>query len=550
MDIIGVRLENFLSYESEYVEFAPGTHLVIGYNRDSDIASSNGSGKSGLFDAIPWAFFGSSSRSNISRDGLGDTMVEVSLLPDNMDSLVKVRRFHNHKSGKNRIELLIDDEDVSKHTMKETQIDVNSYVGMSYDHFVSSVIIEQGMSTKLTTLTPTKRKKYFSEVIEFDWKVVENVVKSRLYEADKNINIYNNDKLFISNIISELNGKLKILESMQTISLSKIDDEIKSLTNSININSNDMKITNKNVEVCGDLLIDLNNLYTRDSYIISNEIDKYEKLSSGKCPLCERDYNVNNLKEIKEKLSGLLSEKEKLSLITDKIDEVRSRIRLDKNKVDSVKRNIQMLEIKLSSLMRDKSDYENASRKIDSIKIEMDDNSDKLDEINKNLTVYNKVKDRMNLIKNLTQPSGEVRSFVSMWYLTIYNEILKSLGSYIYPESEIYFDIGESLNDMDLVGVDYYNLSGGEKRRVDILVQIAFSEFISRVSNSSINLLALDEIFVHMDISSINNILPFLQSYFGDSKNIYIISHDEEIKDLFNSYLIVEKKGGISNLLN
>jgi len=550
MDIIGVRLENFLSYESEYVEFAPGTHLVIGYNRDSDIASSNGSGKSGLFDAIPWAFFGSSSRSNISRDGLGDTMVEVSLLPDNMDSLVKVRRFHNHKSGKNRIELLIDDEDVSKHTMKETQIDVNSYVGMSYDHFVSSVIIEQGMSTKLTTLTPTKRKKYFSEVIEFDWKVVENVVKSRLYEADKNINIYNNDKLFISNIISELNGKLKILESMQTISLSKIDDEIKSLTNSININSNDMKITNKNVEVCGDLLIDLNNLYTRDSYIISNEIDKYEKLSSGKCPLCERDYNVNNLKEIKEKLSGLLSEKEKLSLITDKIDEVRSRIRLDKNKVDSVKRNIQMLEIKLSSLMRDKSDYENASRKIDSIKIEMDDNSDKLDEINKNLTVYNKVKDRMNLIKNLTQPSGEVRSFVSMWYLTIYNEILKSLGSYIYPESEIYFDIGESLNDMDLVGVDYYNLSGGEKRRVDILVQIAFSEFISRVSNSSINLLALDEIFVHMDISSINNILPFLQSYFGDSKNIYIISHDEEIKDLFNSYLVVEKKGGISNLLN
>lgn len=550
MNITGLKLENFLSYEDEVVEFKSGTHLVIGNNADSDIASSNGSGKSGLFDSIPWALFGNTNRSDVSKDGLGNTSVEVSMLPDNGKDLIKVKRFLNHKSGKNRVELWVNEENVSKHTMKETQMDVSKYVGMSYNHFISSVVIEQGMGTKLTTLTSTKRKNYFSDVIEFDWNMVENSVKKRLSDINGNVYKYNDNKLLVSNSVSEFEGRLQILRSMQTVDINSIEKEISDVNLSITNANDKLSILRKNISNTNSVYSDLNNYYSGNSYVILNDIKRYEQLSDGMCPLCERVYDIDNISKIKNKLSNLVSEKEKLSLVKERMSSLKTEVGSLNNQVESLNRSMQMLEIKLSSLNRDKLEYNNSSHKISKIEDDLSEYVKKLDKVNKDLKIYNEAKDRMESIKNIVQPSGKVRSFVSMWYLSIYNSILKSLGGYLYPENEIYFKIDESLNNMNLVGVNYYNLSGGEKRRIDILVQVAFSEFISKVSDSSMNLLVLDEAFIHMDIASINNILPFLQSYFEDSKNIYVISHDEEIKDMFLSHLIIEKKGGVSNILN
>ena len=64
-----VVLNDFISFEKEVFDFKQGNYLVLGDNKDSSIASSNGAGKSALFDSVVFALYGKIDRNPVRKQG-------------------------------------------------------------------------------------------------------------------------------------------------------------------------------------------------------------------------------------------------------------------------------------------------------------------------------------------------------------------------------------------------------------------------------------------------------------------------------------------------
>jgi DNA repair exonuclease SbcCD ATPase subunit len=115
---------------------------------------------------------------------------------------------------------------------------------------------------------------------------------------------------------------------------------------------------------------------------------------------------------------------------------------------------------------------------------------------------------------------------------------------------------GESRNKLDLKiglgGIDrtYSSLSGGEKRRVDISVCLAFSKWIQNHYNLSTSLLGIqifDELFDGLDNSAEDCIAPVLQKE-AENKAVFVISHSPGFSSYADRVITVEKRNNISSI--
>ena len=100
---------------------------------------------------------------------------------------------------------------------------------------------------------------------------------------------------------------------------------------------------------------------------------------------------------------------------------------------------------------------------------------------------------------------------------------------------------------------DYVNLSGGEKRRVDIAVMVTLNKIIRMMYNISsglLGMLILDEIFSSLDNSGEENVYELLEELSHSINSIYVITHTEELKSYFNNYITVKKKNRCSSIEN
>ncbi|TXH19412.1 MAG: hypothetical protein E6R03_00580 [Hyphomicrobiaceae bacterium] len=167
MKLLQADIENFLSIGSARVHYdQQGLVLVEGHNCDSETAESNGAGKSSMMtEPIVWGLFGVTSR-GISGDqvvhaGVGkNTRVTLSFAIG--DTLHVVTRYRKHSKGKNGLVYLRNGEDVSRATAKETQVLIESALGMTQQVFLFTIMLGQGTARRFTQLTDAGRK----EVIE------------------------------------------------------------------------------------------------------------------------------------------------------------------------------------------------------------------------------------------------------------------------------------------------------------------------------------------------------------------------------------------------
>lgn len=94
----------------------------------------------------------------------------------------------------------------------------------------------------------------------------------------------------------------------------------------------------------------------------------------------------------------------------------------------------------------------------------------------------------------------------------------------------------------------YSSLSSGEKRRVDIAISLALQDMVMTRFGNDINLLAYDELFESLDAVGSENVVELLRQKLADVSTIIVISHNEDLKPLFDKTILVTKEKGISTL--
>jgi DNA repair exonuclease SbcCD ATPase subunit len=114
---------------------------------------------------------------------------------------------------------------------------------------------------------------------------------------------------------------------------------------------------------------------------------------------------------------------------------------------------------------------------------------------------------------------------------------------------KVYLD-GNAL-DISYAGKMFDNLSGGEKQRVDLILQFALRDMLNVYLNSGANILVLDEITDFLDKTSCAAIMKLIEKELTTIESVFIVSHhaselelpiDSEIK-------VVKDTNGISQII-
>jgi DNA repair exonuclease SbcCD ATPase subunit len=94
------------------------------------------------------------------------------------------------------------------------------------------------------------------------------------------------------------------------------------------------------------------------------------------------------------------------------------------------------------------------------------------------------------------------------------------------------------------------SLSGGEKQRVDLILQLAIRDLLISYLDLSANILVLDEITDFLDKKSCQAVMNLLEKELKTVESVFIISHRADALELAidSEVRIVKNANGISEL--
>lgn len=166
-----VSLRGFLSYRDEQVIDFAGSGLWM-------LAGHNGSGKSGVFDAVTFALFGQhrgGAQQHTELIHKDESELTVAFDFNLGDRTFRAKRtLRRTKTGSSATQQVLQAEGESWRpvatTEKKAGFDdwVRQHVGLNYDTFTASVLLLQGRAEKLLNNTPKERFEVLAGVVDLD----------------------------------------------------------------------------------------------------------------------------------------------------------------------------------------------------------------------------------------------------------------------------------------------------------------------------------------------------------------------------------------------
>lgn len=170
MKILSAKITNFLT-------IGPTVHLnlndrglilITGENRDDSSATSNGSGKSTIGDAISWCNYGVTVRGESGDEIINNTVGKECSVYQEIDDegeSYSIARYRKHKTFKNSLQVhnLTTGACLTLGTDKLTQELVNKIIGCTYEVFKSAIYAGQDSIPNLPGMTDKNLKEIVEE---------------------------------------------------------------------------------------------------------------------------------------------------------------------------------------------------------------------------------------------------------------------------------------------------------------------------------------------------------------------------------------------------
>ena len=99
-------------------------------------------------------------------------------------------------------------------------------------------------------------------------------------------------------------------------------------------------------------------------------------------------------------------------------------------------------------------------------------------------------------------------------------------------------------------GGEYSANSGGEKKRIDLAINLALQDLVASRSSKRINIAIWDEVFDALDETGIEKVIELLQELSQEKSTILVVSHNQHLQSYFTNTITVVKKNGFSTLLD
>ena len=580
-----LTVKNFMSVgnQTQAVDFDKGTlTLVLGENLDmggDDSGARNGTGKTTIINALSYALYGQA-LTNIKKDNLinkinnKNMLVTLSFDKDSINYRIERGRKPNIlKFYVNDEEQESDEsEDNSQGDMRETQKDLDDLLGMSHEMFKHLVALNTYSEPFLSMKANDQRViieqllgiTLLSEKAEKLRELIKTT-KDAITQESANIEATKKSNEKIQQSIDALSSKQRAWNNQHDTELEKIGRAIIELENVDIATELEAHTQLKQYLEHSARIKSLNKeRATLESATAQAErsVKKYASelaaLDGKKCHACEQDLHDHKHEEMSATATKHLAEAQKyadkvaadLKKITDEIG-VDTELVKPNTYYDTVEEalkhqnNLNTLETQLTIKAGETDPYQ---EQIDEL------TATALQEVSwDNVNELNSVKDHQEfLLKLLTSKDSFIRKKIIDQNLAYLNNRLTyyldkmGLPHTVSFQNDLTVEITQLGQDLD-----FDNLSRGERNRLILGLSWAFRDVWESLYQQ-INLLFIDELIDNgLDASGVENALAVLKKMGRERrKNIYLISHKDELIGRVSNVLKVIKENGFTSYAN
>lgn len=556
----------------------PGLTLVLGNNLDlGGEGSRNGTGKTTIINALSFCLFGDAI-TNIKRDNLINKTNQKAM---NVTCEFEVHgRSYKIDRGRkpNYFRFFVDDEVVNEKDTDEaqgenrlTQDEINRVFGMSHALFKNIVALNT-YNQPFLAMKPTEQREIIEELLgitQLSNKADRLKEQIRLTKEDiKNEEIRIEAVKSSNEKIEETIRKFKIksqvwddqhekqLESIsaEIVELKKIDveKELEQHKKLVVWKEKQQELTSFQKQLDYDIR-EKNNTESQITQL-KEHINSLEKKT---CPMCEQQIHDDSAhqKIINSTNSSIETYTQNLQQLQESITHTENRIQQigdvgkkpdtfysDVDEAYQHKQNLGNLEI---SYERIKNEVNPHIEQIETLK---DKNMEDIDY--NMINQLTKLKEHQEfLYRLLTSKDSFIRKKIIDQNLAYLNARLNNYLEELGLPHEVVFQSDLSVNITELGReLDFDNLSRGERNRLILGLSWAFRD-IYESTNSPINLIFIDELIDSgMDTQGVESSMAILKKMTRErNKNVFLISHKDELTGRVNSIMNVVKENGFTS---
>lgn len=432
------------------------------------------------------------------------------------------------------------------------------------------------------SIKSSKYQTYQSDIEKIKNQSVVYQNKSRYFDNEKSekIETLNIEKHKINSEIQGKEDELKILENDLQTATSEEIVFLKNFDEKIEILKQAEKILSENNTHQNELKAQIN--------ILLKDINKFV-LSYDQCPTCLQKINhqllvdIRNEKEkevegLKIKLIDLQKE---IESSPSQSDVVRKRVDLI-NKKDQLKVKIEVIKrthsLNTSILEQLKKRESDILKQIDIVQSEsnpyVEIYKDFFIQIQQSESIINNIIEEITILQNKNVELNQlldvfgnkgIKAYVFDSIVSelniITNDYLKDLfcGD-VRIEFSSFNENSKGVTKQALTQKIFVNnqevslgsFSGGEEKRLIFAVNLALSQIVSSRSNKNFNVVFFDEVFDGLDFEGKKNTYLLLSKVFKDQckkDSILVIDHNTEFQTMFENVIKIEKRDGISQII-
>lgn len=497
-------------------------------------------------------------------------------------------------------------EDVSGNTVKKSQDILYNLIPLTSQDLTSLIILSQDMPNKLSSMSPSSRKSLLEGIADYDSDLesTKELFKKKQSEYDdeferltREMHDLMNSKGVIIGEVKQIDKKIseyEELERVQSVKKAEIDSQNEAIEKEVAIAYADLN--RKKAEYCSveaekflleKQLHDIDTIYKRINSLdfskslherdlsnyrneLNSIINEINNLKPNTCPTCNQQIEVLKYEELRslyesKKLSLDKSVSEELRAIQEIKDELiplRDRYNRELEENKEKKSVIRDIDYRLGLIKSEMNDCERRTMKHKIhfeevnyrtlISKSLSDKSDRLSEISE---LEGKISEKSTLITDIETNQdlnstilgdisrGSFRTFLLNKVMDKFNELLAIVSIELMKDKPVILDFDGNKVEILYDNKVYEQLSSGERKRVDISIELTVRKYKSLVKGVSFNLLVMDETFDSLDRVGINSIFKAVEVS-GTCSSFIVVSHRNDIfLDYDRKYTVVKRNG-------
>ncbi len=580
-----LTVKNFMSVgnQTQAVNFGrEQLTLVLGENLDQggdDSGSRNGTGKTTIVNALSYALYGQA-LTNIKKDNLinkiNNKNMLVTLSFDSNGNQYRIERGRKPTVMRfyiNDKEQSAEESDDSQGDMRETQKDIDALLGMSHTMFQNIVALNT-YTIPFLSMKANEQREIIEQLLGITLlsekaealKEQIRIVKEQIQQESSNIEAAKRSNEKIEQSITGLETRQKAWYNQQREDCEKIASSIielqqvdidRELEQHAKLKTYDeqsakIKSLNKEKATLETAVIQADKQVTK----YTNEV---EQLKNKTCPACEQGLHTHKHEEMAEAANKNLEDS--LAYLQSVSDSYATVIQ-ELEEIGDINGRPQTYYDTLEEALKHQNNLTSLENTLSIRQQEIDPYQEQIDELRRTaiqeiswdtvneLTV---LKDHQEfLLRLLTNKDSFIRKKIIDQNLAYLNNRLTYYLDRMGLPHQVSF-----LNDLNVEitqlgqDLDFDNLSRGERNRLILGLSWAFRDVWESLYQN-INLLFIDELVDNgLDASGVENALGVLKKMARErNKNIFLISHKDELIGRVNNVLKVIKENGYTSYAN